>query len=545
MLDDVEVRIEENGAFDSSYWNALCDAIALNKHDKALYTLMQTFYGQIFLLKQKDILHVWMQIIKNSFIPLFHRKVDFIIGNPPWVNWQTLPEDYRESIHQHWYNYKIFDFKGMKARLGNAHDDISVLIMYVVMDNFLKDEGGLSFIINQNLFQAYGGGEGFRKFMIKEEIPVKVLKVDDYVEVEPFLSLGASNKTAVIYLKKNLNTEYPVQYNKWSKIDKGIIDAEDTLESVMTKIDYKSELAIPVNQSVINSAWMIGTQENLAVFKNMVGKSDYVARKGVDTSANGIFWVEILNEVRGKIIIRNTPENSKKSIPQVECPIESMYVFPMVRGKDLSKWKYRCPYSVIVPYEDNMKRPVDKKTLKKNSENLFKYFFDSKFNSYAEEFQKILVTRGTYIKHYANLDVPEYVLYNIGEYTSAPYKVIWKALASKGMEACVISSMNGKMVIPDHNNVLIPLDNKEEAYYLCALLNSNLLGEFIDSYISWFKSNHILENINIPKYDVENQKHHRLSQLGEKAHELAKNEADLGEIEFEIEKVVREIFLNN
>lgn len=156
-----------------------------------------------------------------------------------------------------------------------------------------------------------------------------------------------------------------------------------------------------------------------------------------------------------------------------------------------------------------------------------------------------MVTRGTYIKHYANLDVPEYVLYNIGEYTSAPYKVIWKALASKGMEACVISSMNGKMVIPDHNNVLIPLDNKEEAYYLCALLNSNLLGEFIDSYISWFKSNHILENINIPKYDVENQKHHRLSQLGEKAHELAKNEDDLGEIEFEIEKVVREIFLNN
>ena len=134
-----------------------------------------------------------MQIIKNAFIKLFLKKDDILIRNPTWVNWQTLPEDYRESIHKHWYEYKIFDFTGLKARLGNAHDDISVLLTYVVMDNFLKDNGTLAFIINQNLLQAYGGGEGFRKFLIKGNTPVKVIKVDDFVLVEPFLSLGASN----------------------------------------------------------------------------------------------------------------------------------------------------------------------------------------------------------------------------------------------------------------------------------------------------------------------------------------------------------------
>ena len=289
---------------------------------------------------------------------------------------------------------------------------------------------------------------------------------------------------------------------------------------------------------------MIGIVEELKVFQNMVGKSNYVARKGVDTSANGIFWIEIKNEVRGKIVIRNTPENSKKSIPQVECAIEKKYVFPLVRGKDIKKWKFKCPYSIIVPYEDNMKKTIDKETLQKESENLYKYFYDDNFNSYAKEFQKILVGRGTYIKHYANMDVPEYVLYNIGDYTSSPYKVIWKALASKRMEACVISSVHDKLVIPDHNNVLIPLDNKEEAYYLCSLLNSKLVGNFIDSYISWFKSNHILENINIPEFDIKNDKHRRLSQLGEEAHLLAEKNDDLSSIESKIEEAVRELFIN-
>ena len=34
---------------------------------------------------------IWARIIKNAFAPLFIDKVDLIIGNPPWVNWENLP----------------------------------------------------------------------------------------------------------------------------------------------------------------------------------------------------------------------------------------------------------------------------------------------------------------------------------------------------------------------------------------------------------------------------------------------------------------------
>lgn len=524
--------------------NSMLDFLEIENVDSDLTELIYKLYEQICSLNSKKILDVWIQVLKNAFIPLFHKKVDYIIGNPPWINWQTLPEDYRESIHEHWYDYKIFDFKGLKARLGNAHDDISVLLTYVVMDNFLKEHGKISFIINQNLLQAYGGGEGFRKFMIKEKIPIKVLRVDDYVEVEPFLSSGASNKTAVIIMQKGKKTEYPVVYNKWSKIERGVIDSEASLESVLSKIDFISLQACPVNSKMDNSSWMIGTAADINIYKDMYGKSDYEARKGVDTSANGIFWVQKIGEVRGRFIIRNTPENSKKKIPQFEGPIEPKYLYPLVRGKDLKKWKCNTPYYVIIPYEETMKKPISKELLHKNSPNLYKYFYDEKFNEYSKDILNILTTRGTYIKHYANQNVPEYVLYNIGKYTSAPYKVIWKALTSKGMEACVVGKLDGKIIVPDHNNVMIPFDNESEAFYVCAMINSKIVGKFIDSYIAWFKSNHILDNINIPPYDLGNPLHVKLTELSKLAHENAQKGNSNIKVENEIEGIIKKMLLN-
>ncbi len=166
---------------------------------------------------------------------MFQRKVDYIIGNPPWIDWQNLPENYRDSIQKYWHEYRVFDHKGQKAQLGSAHDDISVLMTYVIMDNFLKDEGELAFVINQNLLQAAGGGDEFRKFAIKEKTPVRVKSVNDFVEVEPFKDLGANNKTATIVLQKNQLNKYPVIYKKWNKCCKKIIGANESKKDVFAR----------------------------------------------------------------------------------------------------------------------------------------------------------------------------------------------------------------------------------------------------------------------------------------------------------------------
>lgn len=549
VLDEFNNNISLGLDFNNQLWSKIEEISSLiknksNEEKNEIKTLTQAFYSQIRELEKKGIREVWTQIIKNAFVPIFHEKVDYIIGNPPWVNWQTLPEDYRESIHNHWRNYKIFDFTGLKARLGSAHDDISVLLTYVVMDNFLKENGEIGFIINQNLLQAYGAGAGFRKFMIREEIPVGVKLVEDFVDVEPFKSLGASNKTAIILMKKNEDTVYPVKYTKWFKKNRGIIDSEDLIDSVLLKLDYMDLNAEPLKDDEINSPWLIAYDTDMPILKQLVGTSEYQGRKGIDTSANGIYWVTIQDEIRGKINIKNSPENSRKVIPDVTAIIEKDLVYPLVRGKDIKKWCYDTPYSIIVPYKENLKDVLTMDELRKSYPNTYNYFYNSNVNPYSKEFVDILINRGIYKKHYketATKEVPPHVLYNIGEYTAAPYKIIWKALQEKGMNTCVIGEENGKLILPDHNNVMVALDCEDEAYYLCAIMNSKIVGEFVDAYVSWFKSAHILENINIPKFNKGDKIHSMIAEKSKEAHRVAKVNGNVESIENDIDILVKKI----
>ena len=239
----------------------LKDDINLTDNEK---NILQKLYVTMYDLEMKGLDGIWANVIKNSFAPLFQNKVDYIIGNPPWIVWQSLPENYRESIQKYWHQYNIFEHKGLAARLGSSHDDLSVLMTYVIMDNFLKDKGKLGFIVNQNIFQSSGGGQGFRKFLIKDKTPIKIEQVDDFVNVQPFKDLGADNKTAVFTAVKNLNTIYPVKYNVWNKKNSGKIYANESFENVFNSKIIKQELlANPIKE--YNSSWIVGDSIELEI----------------------------------------------------------------------------------------------------------------------------------------------------------------------------------------------------------------------------------------------------------------------------------------
>ena len=515
----------------------LKDDINLTDNEK---NILQKLYVTMYDLEMKGLDGIWANVIKNSFAPLFQNKVDYIIGNPPWIVWQSLPENYRESIQKYWHQYNIFEHKGLAARLGSSHDDLSVLMTYVIMDNFLKDKGKLGFIVNQNIFQSSGGGQGFRKFLIKDKTPIKIEQVDDFVNVQPFKDLGADNKTAVFTAVKNLNTIYPVKYNVWNKKNSGKIYANESFENVFNSKIIKQELlANPIKE--YNSSWIVGDSIELEIFKKMIAKEKgkYKARKGVDTSANGIYWIKEKEIINGKVVFENSPETSKKEIKQVKDVVEEELVYPLIRGKDIFKWKYQTPYHIIVPYYKNGK-VISKKDLKINYENTYNYFYNKSNN-----FENILKNRGIVKKHFdsiASKENPEYVLYDIGEYTFSKYKVVWKALAS-GMISTVVSTKNNKLVIPDHNVVMIPCEDENEAYYLVGILNSEIVTKFVNAYISWFFSTHILENMNIPTYNSKNKNHIKVVELSKKAHILAEKDSDVSQIEKQLNDLVEEILL--
>ena len=108
-------------------------------------------YEQLLELERQQVDGIWARIIKNAFAPLFQGRFDYIAGNPPWVNWESLPQDYRQEIAPLWLRYNLFTHKGYDAILGKAKDDISVLLTYVALDNYLTATGQLGFVITQSV----------------------------------------------------------------------------------------------------------------------------------------------------------------------------------------------------------------------------------------------------------------------------------------------------------------------------------------------------------------------------------------------------------
>ena len=80
------------------------------------------------------------------------------------------------------------------------------------------------------------------------------------------------------------------------------------------------------------------------------------------------------------------------------------------------------------------------------------------------------------------------------------------------------------VTVPNEKIIYIGLDNKEEAYYLCGVLSSSIFRELIDSFkVSTQIAPSTIKNLNIPKYNFENDSHTKISLLCEKGHNDIEN----------------------
>ena len=75
-------------------------------------------YKELVRLDKANKNGIWARIIKNNFAPLFVGRVDYVAGNPPWINWESLPAEYRESTLPVWDYYKLRPRKANLARCG-------------------------------------------------------------------------------------------------------------------------------------------------------------------------------------------------------------------------------------------------------------------------------------------------------------------------------------------------------------------------------------------------------------------------------------------
>ncbi|MGC8957639.1 MAG: Eco57I restriction-modification methylase domain-containing protein [Candidatus Kapaibacteriota bacterium] len=500
--------------------------------------IVKDFYKQILELEKQNKNGIWARFLKNAFAPMFAGKFDFVVGNPPWIRWGYLSKEYREATLNLWKEYGLFSLKGYAARLGGGEKDFSMLFTYASADYYLKVGGKLGFLITQEVFKSKGAGEGFRRFQLGDGKYLKVLKAHDLVSIQPFE--GAANKTAAIILKKGEKTEYPLPYFVWTK-KKGVgkIATDKLLDEVLPLLRKKKYNAQPIGN--LTGSWQtfsIG-QEDLS---GIEGRNYYRAKQGADPQPYGVFLLRVKSKLSdGSLLIENLPQSGKFRVAVVEERIEPDLIYPALRGSDIEKWKASPEIFILMAQDPQKREPYPESQMKNNWPKTFSYLI---------KFIDVLLARSSKSIRDLMNRTAFYAMFGIGPYTTSPYKVVWKFM-SNDIVAAVISQhkteLGYKTVIPIKTVAMFSVNFESEAHYLCAIINSKPVRDFIKSFSSagrGFGTPSVMEHIGIPKFDPQNPLHQKLSEISKKCHQLKAEGKDeeIEKLEKENDRLVAQLF---
>ncbi|MCX7881564.1 MAG: N-6 DNA methylase [Patescibacteria group bacterium] len=495
---------------------------------------VKAFYSKILELEKQNKNGIWARFLKNAFAPMMAGKFDFVVGNPPWIMWEILSKDYRNATLKLWQNYKLFP---LKKTYGFSRPDFSMLFTYASADYYLKDGAKLGFLITQEVFKSKGAGEGFRRFQLGNGKYLKVLKAHDLVSIQPFE--GAANKTAAIILKKGEKTEYPVPYIVWTK-KKGVgkIATDKLLNEVSPLLQKKKYNAKPIDSNV--GAWQhyLVEQESLQKIR---GINNYEAQYGIETKPYGIFWLKIIQILSDKnVIVCNLPEKGKLKINKIEEKIEDILIYPALRGADIKKWGVENEIFILLTHNK------DGEVI---NENDFKNNFPRTFG-YLTKFRNDLLNINAKSTKRIRQQKAFYAMFGVDKNTFSNYKVIWGYMGND-IVASVVSDIKTvfgyKKIIPLYTTCFFATASESEAHYLCAIINSNPVRDFIKSFSSagrGFGTPSVMEHIGIPKFDQKNPLHLKLSEISKKCHQLKleNKEKEIEKLEKENDELVKKLF---
>jgi len=139
-------------------------------------------------------------------------------------------------------------------------------------------------------------------------------------------------------------------------------------------------------------------------------------------------------------------------------------------------------------------------------------------------------------------------MYNISEESFAKYRVVWKRMASK-MAAVVLSRLRSpfglKTAISTDTTSLFAVDDEKEAHYLCGILNSKVVNEYIRSFSSagrGFGAPSVMSNLAIPKFNSDNKIHMKIMVLSQKTHNLVAQGKEIGKLQNELDEAVENLW---
>lgn len=513
------------------------------REEPKIENYLEEFYSAIMELhtRKPPWDSIWCRILKQTFSPKGFEQVDFIVGNPPWVRWSRLPVQYRSRVKRFCENYGLVSGRGYS---GGIESDISTVLVFSAVDNWLKEGGRVGVLITWTVFKA-NSARGFRLGKLPDESGIMVDGIEDLSRLKPFAD--AANETGIYIgtkVGKSTKTIYEeIPCRTWYPKKGGRIEPSLTLPEVLEMVEIRDWIAAPIAD--FGSPLYTGDREDFFSVKRLQGESVYLnlARRGTVNDLSRVYWVKIerYSSSTNRALIR-TLRNDE--LPKARAVLETHgawveadLLFPLIRGRNVGRYSFEFDgWYQLIP---------NKHYSKVDEEEHFIAEFPAAYQ-YFSQYQDSLIERATYRRYLKNL--PSYSIYCIGDYSFSPYKVVWPEQQDpKRFRAAVISDTTdsiipNKVLVPDHKLYFVGSDDRTMVHYLCAVLNSRPARKWLGGFLLKKQiGTSIFEYIRVPEFDPMNSDHLELAYLSMRAHEdrsEGRNDVDLDE---EIERYLEEL----
>ncbi len=478
---------------------------------------------------------IWIRIVANFMLVGRIKNVDLVIGNPPWVKWEFLPQEYASKIKNLCIERHLFSGQ---TYMGAISLNICALIANVTASSWLSKNGILAFLMPQTLM-TQDSYAGFRNFYINNGKRMYLQKLDDWTKsgnpfidtTEKFMTYYYRNKT-VNYFKDGI----PIQVIKKKKgISIKEINQKHSFLEVEEYFEFSKAKAFQLDKERTGYTTVLESSLKLKnKFDLIMGKCEYKARSGVEFTPAEIYFIEPLEETSNPKtykFMQSKFKNSKyKSISNLPIVLETKFVKPVIKAPNIIPFGFKQNNNYcIFPYEVNKSISIEPILLSKKSPELLNYLINSKKLIEKQSKRSKSISRGNSF----------YSLSKVGDYTFSPNLVTFRdntKLSAAVVEEEVTPWGDKVMPICAKHCPYISQDKEgrnitsDEAYYLCGILNTPIVQEYFKSTYST-RSYSINFNIKMPLYDKGNTNHVKIMKLSRKATKFGVNDILITEIE--------------
>ena len=467
---------------------------------KVVIDVVKKQVAKLIDLEEQELNGIWLRIFSNYLKTGILGKFDCIIGNPPWVRWNVLPENYRLTVKE---KCKLDGLFSNDNNYGGVDLNICALIANKCCEKWLKETGRLSFLMPTNLLYNKSF-EGFRNLYIDSEVGQKKLYFESIrnwaKSGDPFGDVKELFSTFNITFKKQDYLQGIPEYFVIKKNKKKLRNNSSWYD-VQDCFDVKNKFLCVFTTENNNNFTSLDNENDKNDILTIIGKNNYNFRKGVDAQAPmRLSFKKTINETESEFYLWSK-KNKRLCRTNQTIILENKYIRPFVSAPMIEKneinWNNEY---VICAYEDSNK-PVDMDVLKRTAPKTARYLSSIELQ---------LSNRSSFNKRIQN-NKEFYALLRMGEYSFFDNYVVIRD--NSKFVSCVVTKIKthwGTDAIPifdghvsyisEHKKGTADSISLEEAKYINSILNLNVCELYIKNSVS-LRSIGTRFNINIPLYD--------------------------------------------